>query len=163
MATAARELSRFILPARARARQVSSDNISLKLALADRIADLPAIETVERDPNGGSRSVDVFVRPASAAARKQHLPVLLCEIGSAGIVVHGLSNPDRHQVLSRGWGRLSRDGVLLFLPRDELELETAWRILLRAHESLSDSSAAAIPVRTAWFDELPGFSRTNLN
>lgn len=157
------ETSRFILPARVRTGQAQNDSISARLALADRIADLPGIETTELDRDGRTWSVDVFVRLPVYSIRKQRPPMLLCRIGADGIVAFGLSNPDRHQVLSRGWGRLHSDGVMLFLPRDEGELDMTWNILFRAYESLTNSSAAAVPVRAAWFDELPSFSRTNLN
>ena len=162
MATPAREISRFILPVRARTRQAAENPISARLALADRIADLAEIETAEHDPDGGSRKVDVFIRQPATSIRKQRPPMLLCRIGNDGIVAFGLSNADRHQVLSRGWGRLHRDGVQLFLPRDENELEMTWTILLRAYQSLTETSAAAVPLRVAWFDDLPSFSRTNL-
>lgn len=163
MATPAREISRFILPVRARTRQAAENHISARLGLADRIADLPDIETRDHDLNGGSRLVDVFVRQPTKSIRKQRPPALLCRIGHDGVVAFGLSNADRHQVLSRGWGKLHQDGVLLFLPRDDDELETTWSILLRAYRSLTDTSAAAFPMRAAWFDDLPSFSRTNLN
>ncbi|NIV18695.1 MAG: hypothetical protein GWN47_09895 [Woeseiaceae bacterium] len=162
MAMPTRDISRFILPVRVRTRQAVENHISVRLALAGRMADLPEIETADHDPDGVSRSVDVFVRGPVRSIRKQRPPALLCRIAHDGIVVFGLGNSDRHQVLSRGWGRLHRDGVLLFLPRGEDELETTWSILLRAYRSLTDTSAAAVPVRTAWFDDLPSFSRTNL-
>jgi hypothetical protein len=163
MATSAREISRFILPFRVRVRQAPDDSMSARLSLADRIADLAGVETSEPEPASGSWAVDVCVRHPVAPLRKQRPPMLLCRIASDGIVAYGLGNVDRHQVLSRGWGRLHRDGVLLFLPRGEDELETVWSILIRAYESLKCASAAAIPVRTAWFDELPIYSRTNLS
>lgn len=163
MSTAARDVSRFILPVRVQARQARDDSLAARLALADRIADLPGIHATDHDPNGGSWSVDVFVTQGAPSIRKQRPAKLLCRIGHDGIVAFGLSNADRHQVLSRGWGRPHGDGVMLFLPRDEDELEMAWDILFRAYETMMCESAAAIPVRTAWFDGMPSFSRTNLN
>ena len=163
MAVLARDISRSRLPARIRVKSAPDDSIASRLALADRIAQLPGIETVEDRWDSTLRSVDVFLRRQPVSLRKQWPPTRLCSISVKGISVYGLSDPDRHQVLSRGWGRLAQDGVLMFLPRDEAELDVCWDVLQRAYHSLIQASAQTAPVRTiVWGGNLPRFSRTTL-
>ena len=137
-------------------------NISARLSLADRIADLPDVYVVDHEPDGGEMRVDVYLGKREAVQRRQAAPTMLCIIGAGGIVVHGLADVDRHQVLSRRWGRLRRQGVLLYLPRDEEELEIVWRILERACKALVTKEVTGRPPRRALVYELPRFSRTNL-
>lgn len=162
LATRAREISRFSVPVRTHELQARDNSIHARLALADRIADLPRIQAVDHEPAGGWRNVEVLLMPLVSSARKRRPPALLCHIGADGIVLYGLSNSERAQVLSHGWGQLFGDNMLLFLPRDDQELETVWRILRRAYESLVDASAAAVPVGSARFGVVPNSSRTNL-
>lgn len=163
MATRAHDICFPILPVQARTMQAHDSNIPAKLALADRIADLPGIEVADHDPAGVSRNVDVLLQPPVTSLRKKRQPMLLASIGCDHMVVYGLHDTDRHRVLLRGWGRPHRNGVLLCLPRDDGQLDIAWSILRRAYDAMTDASAAAVPVRAAWFDGLPRFSRTNLN
>jgi len=161
MATAADELTRFNLPVRIRTGKANADSIAARLALADRIADLAGTITEDHDATLPC-SVDVYLRAPLISIRKRVPDLLLCNIGSDGVRVHGLDDWDRHQVVVRGWGRLLRDGVLLFMPRDTEELEVCWSLLLRAYRSLTDCSAKARPARTMWDGDLPRFSRTTL-
>jgi hypothetical protein len=163
MATRARDISSLILPVRARLVQACDEGIPVKLALADYIADLPGIRVVDQDPVDGFRKVDVQYHPPATSRHKRRRPMFLCRVGSDSIVISGLNDRDRHQVLSRGWGRLHPAGISLYLPRDEQELDIAWRILSHAYDALVEASASAMHERAAWIDDLPRYSRTNLN
>ena len=100
--------------------------------------------------------------PAASLRERQPAP-LFCSIHHDGIGVHGLTDRDRYQVLVRGWGRLARDSVFLYMPRDAGELEVCWEILQRAYRSLIQSSAQnSLMRRSAWSDNLQRFSRTTL-
>lgn len=162
MATPAYAISQSILPDRVRTRQASDNAISIRLALAERIAGLPMAKAVDHGPVGDWAHVDVVVTPETASLRKTPDPVLLCSIGTNGIVVHGLTDQSRHRVLSRGWGRLHGSNTLLFLPRDDEELDTVWSLLFSAYNHLVSRSAAALPARSARLSRLPSFSRTSL-
>ena len=162
MATPAFVISQSILPDRARLRQASSNDLAVRLKLAERIASLSDVRVFDHDPNGDWTNVDVVVTPQSRSFRKEPEPVLLCSIAADGIVVHGLNDASRHRVLSRGWGRLHGSNTLLFMPRDEDELETVWSLLLSAHQFLINASAAAVSVHVARRARLPSFSRTSL-
>lgn len=82
-----------------------------------------------------------------------------CRIDNSGIVVQGLDEWDKHQVLRGGWGRLGRGYVLLHLPRDDEELEVCWNLLQRACHNQIDSSLPRSPLPAARW---PRFSRTPL-
>ncbi len=163
MATAAGELFRFHLPTRIRTKQAPVDNISPRLELADRIAGLPGIQTVEDNSATLPCCVDVYLGAPAVSLRKQRPAMLLCRISHDGVAVHGLSDRDRHQVLSRGWGWLKENRVVLFLPRDSEDLEVCWEIVQHAYYSLIEFSRQARPVRIAtWPNGLPRVSRTSL-
>jgi len=163
MAILALEPTLFQLPARSRSKQTSADVLSARLALAERISELPDIETVEDAEATVPWSVDVYVKVPTRSLRKRQPPVLFCRIGRDGVGVYGLGNSDRHQALSRGWGKLARDSVTLHFPRDVTELDVCWDLLQRAYRSLIQSSAQSSPRRSvAWAGDLPSFSRTTL-
>ena len=161
MATAAREVTRFRLPSRIRAKTATANTIPARLGLADRIANLPGVHVVEQEHGSLPCGVDVFLSEPDTR-RKRRPALLFCSMSATAIEVHGLDNWDRYQVLARGWGRLDGRGVQLFMPRDEDEMEQCWAILLRAYQSSIHASAAAAPERFAWFDRLPSYSRTSL-
>jgi hypothetical protein len=162
VATPAQAIGRIHLPARIRAKTTPETGFSSRLALADRIAELPDIQTVENGADTLPCCVDVYLCKQSWSARKQQAPPLLCSISKEGVAIRGLSNWDKHRVLCGGWGRLERDHVIAFLPRDEMELEVCWSILQRAYDSLSAASVGAPLMRPASVLDLPRFSRTTL-
>ncbi len=155
MAIAAIKLDRYYLPSRIRTKNPSTDGGSCRLALADRIASLPGIRTQELGNDTLSCRVKVYLQEPTAAP-------LLCTIDVSGIEVYGLTEWDRHQVLRSGWGRLQRDHVLLYPPRDVEELDMCCGILKRAHQHLSKISSNAPCARKSPLRELPKFSRTTL-
>jgi len=162
MATPAYEMEHYHLPARIRANKATADDLGCRLGLADRIAGLPGISTVEELGDTLPCRVRVYFQAPSVSIRRQHPALPLCTIGRDGIVIHGLSEWDRHQVLRGGWGRLEQDHVLIFLPRDDEELEVCWAVLQRAYGCLSKVSAVLPMVRTVSPWDLPRVSRTTL-
>ena len=162
MATPAQDLKHYHLPRRIRAERASDNGFACRLSLADRIASLPNIHSVENATDTLPGRVDVYLQAPSRSIRRQHDAHLLCTIGRDGVQVYGLREWDRHQVLRGGWGRLERDHVLIFLPRNSEELEVCWGMLQRAYQYLSTVSAAAPLVRKTYPWDLPSFSRTTL-
>lgn len=162
MASRVQDVNYLILPIRSRIMQAPDSNILTKLSLADRIAGLADVHVVDHEPAGGQLRVDVYLGKREAVQRKQPEPTMFCSIGADGIVVHGLADVDRHQVLSRRWGRLHGQGVLLYMPRDADELDIVWRILERACAALVTAAVTGRSPRRALVYELPRFSRTNL-
>lgn len=163
MVAVALESTHFLLPVRIRSKKASADALAARLALAERLADLPDIKTVEDTTGTVPWSVEVHLQVPAVSIFRQPRTVLFCCMSRDGIGVHGLSDRDRYQVLSRGWGKLARDGVLLYHPRDAGELDVCWDVLQRARRSLIQSSAQSSPARSvAWAGDLPRFSRTTL-
>lgn len=154
---------RLELRTRVQTRVADGDGFSCRIALADRIATLPNIRVVEASPDALPCRVDVYLHRKHTSAHKQQMPVLFCSISRDGVAVYGLSNGERHQVLCHRWGWLERDRVVVFLPRDDEELEVCWAILQRAYGCLSETSAQSPRLRMSvpqW--DLPRYSRTKL-
>ena len=162
MATTAQDLEHYQLPARIRAKKEPDDSLACRLSLADRIAGLANIHSVENVTDTLPCRVDIYLQVPSVSIRRQHDAYLLCTIGRDGVHLHGLSEWDRHQVLRGGWGRLEHDHVLIFLPRNNEELEVCWEMLQRAYQNLSSVSATGPLVRKSHPWDLPRFSRTAL-
>jgi hypothetical protein len=162
MAAAALKLKHYHLPARIRAKKAHDNSFSCRLALADRIADLAGIETVEDSDDGLPGRVNVYLQAPSTSLRREHAALLLCKIAGDGIEVHGLDEWDRHQVLRGGWGRLQQGHVFMHPPRDYEELEVCWGVIQRAYTFLTDVSARAPLARKVASRALPRFSRTAL-
>lgn len=160
MLSAARERGRFVLPARVRSGKTPADDFSSRLALADRIAELPGIRTIEQESGTLPCRVDVYLGEHTGAVRKEQAPLLLCSISREGIEIQGLSDWDKYQVLCKAWGKLHRDRVLIYLPRDSGELEICWSILQHAYRFLIKASDLAPSPRTIASWDLPRFSRT---
>jgi hypothetical protein len=163
MAEPALESTQFHLPVRIRSRRASAADLDIRLALAEHLSDLPELTAAEAADTTVPWSVDMYLQTPAASPCERRPASLFCSVRHDGIGVHGLSDRDRYQVLARGWGRLARDSVILYMPRDVGELEVCWEILQRAYRSLIQSSVRNSPMRrSAWSDNLPRFSRTTL-
>lgn len=137
MARLSHQRDRFKLPTRIRSRKNDAGGIPLRLALIDRIADLSGIETVERRDDTLPRQVDVYLRHDSTdRGRKPRPAPLLCSLNRNGVLVGGLDPWAKHQVVSHGWGKLTLNQVLIFLPRNNTELDVVWKIFRRAYDNL---------------------------
>jgi len=130
----------------------STDEFAPRLLLAHRIAELPGAKVVDIDNNGGPFTVQVYLTPGAEKNAGASSDRLFAQISHDGIVVNGLQNSDKHQVLSRGWGKLRKRAVVLYMPRNLQELEICWEILQRAFYRLSESGEnASLPVFVADF------------
>ncbi len=156
------EQPHFEVPARIRDERSPADGHEARLLLADRIAGLPNIRTVDNGPEALPSSVTVYLSNEHGPARKRTPPVTLCVIRRDGLTLHGLGPEERRHLLSRGWGTVDRDRLQLFLPRDEQEVEVCWMILQHAHCALLNLSASSPGLRHAFHGGLPKFSRTTL-
>lgn len=164
MATPSQKPLPFKLRARLRNRRRASNELQMRTELIDRIGDLRGIETVERRDDTVPCQVDVYLkRDPADRVRKVQSPPLLYSLNCHGVMVSGLDRWARHQVLSRGWGKLIFDQVLVFLPRDNKELDVVWKILQRAYNNLFVSSARerGSQVLSTW--DWPKISRTTLH
>jgi len=162
MATPARELRRYRLPARIRSKMAPDGGISFRLALADRIADLPGIQVVDDYTDTQPCSARIYLECPAVSSRNRPAPVLLGSIRRHKLEIQGLNDWDKYQVLSSGWGKVRRDHVAIYLPRDDGELEVCWRILCRAYQSLSEALARIPRLAGATRWDLPRFSRETL-
>ncbi len=155
--------ARFKLPARIRGKRDTSDDLEARMALIDRIADLPGIETVERNYDTFPGRVDIYLRPDTSSRLLAREPArLLCGLDRNGVSVSGLSRWERYQVLANGWGKLIDDQVCVYLPRDHKEVEIVWSVIRRAYERMfgPPTPESGSVVISTW--DLPRFSRTSL-
>ena len=163
MAKTTKKPTRFKLPARIRNNRNSAADFSPRMALIDRIADLPGVETVERNDETIPRRVEIYLRrDATDRVLKRKAPRLLCSLDCNGVTISGLSRWERYQVLVNGWGKLVDDQVCIYLPRDRKELEIVWSVVQRAFDKLIGPlvpEAGSLVVST-W--DWPRFSRTSL-
>lgn len=163
MAKTTQSAARFTLPARIRSKRKASGDVPVRMALIDRIADLPGIETVERNDDIIPRRVEIYLRgEASDRVLKRKAPRRLCGLDANGVTLSGLSPWERHQVLANGWGKLVDDQVCVYLPRDHSELEIVWSVIRRAYERLigplTPESGSLVVSTWDWLR----FSRTSL-
>lgn len=163
MVTAPDTPRRFQLPARIRANATAAEALPSRLLLADRISELPGVEAVECDGDILPRRINIYVRDATAGRTGRNPERgLLCRLSANGISIFGLDDWAKHQVIMRGWGKLLQDRVLVFLPRNESELDICWRILRQAYDSVFHRSAGLPGNGYPVAQRLPGFSRTTL-
>jgi hypothetical protein len=153
---------RFCLPARIRTRLVPEPVPQADRELASRLAGLPRAQTTEDQHLAHARTLSVFLRQFGSSDGDGQPAILLCRIGSEGISVEGLSDNERHQVLSRGWGSLEKRRVRLFPPRDDEELEVCWSILCRAYHSILSTPVDSPTAPRVSVADLPEVSRTSL-
>jgi hypothetical protein len=156
------EQPRFEVPARIRDEGSFADSHHAGLLLADRIAAMPCIRTVENGGEALPSSVAVYLDEGRAPARKRMPPVTLCVIRRNDLTVYGLDLEDRRHLVTRGWGEAEHDRVRMFLPRDEREVDILWTILQHAHCALLNPSARSTVARHRVNGDLPRFSRTTL-
>ena len=137
MARTTNKTARFTLPVRIRNKRKSSGDLSARMALIDRIADLPGIETVERNDEIFPPRVEICLRRDAADRVLKRKPLqLLCSLDCNGVFLSGLNRWERYQVLAKGWGKLVDDQVCVHLPRDSKELEIVWSVFHRAYVRL---------------------------
>lgn len=153
MATPAFDLVRLQLPTRIRASTAANNGIAYRYLLADRSTALPNIKIVRDNASGLPCDVSLYL---------QEPEILLGHFGAGGIRLRGLSDADRHRLVAKGWARLTADGVIIFLPRNDRELEICWNIVFHAYSSITESSARVPRVQSSKYGNTPRFSRTSL-
>jgi hypothetical protein len=68
---------------------------------------------------------------------------LLCHIDINGILLPHLSAADAKEVVDKGWGFCEDSANIVLLPRDWIEVEIVWRVVLLAYRYLTSSSAVS--------------------
>ena len=161
MATPAYDIPRFVLPVRIRSKPSQPALTAPEAELAKRVAELPGVQIIGSDAHHAATAC-IHLAGRETAFRNPSPPVLFCRFGSTGISVEGLTDAERYQVLSRGWGRLEHHRIRLFTPRDEGDLEACWSILLRAYNTITRAPAGLHVAPQVLPDNLPKPSRTSL-
>ena len=163
MTKTSKKAARLTLPARIRNKQKSSGDFAARMALIDRIADLPGIETVERNDEDIPGRVEIYFRRETSDRVLKRKPARqLCCLDCNCVTVSGLSRWERYQVMTNGWGKLINGQACVYLPRDHEDLEIVWSVIRQAYgrftgRTTPESGSAVV---STW--DFPRFSRTSL-
>lgn len=103
------------------------------LFIAERIEHLPGVwSEIVNAPDCGL-SADLYINSAYMPRLRHENPYLMCHIDHDGILLQQMSLPDREEIQRKGWSVRREDSIRVFLPRDEIEMEIAWRIVSLAY------------------------------
>jgi hypothetical protein len=139
MAVSAIDQADFRLPPRIRSKPGPEPVDSARFMLAERIADLPFVQTVEDDFGVLPGTVGAFLKLDVTSIRQREPAVLFCRISHSGISVEGLTDAERHD-----------------------DLEICWGILYRAYHSIINTPVRSATMPRANVVDLPEISRTSL-
>ena len=127
--------------------------------LSRRISSLPGVSAKCTVLDDGAVVTDHIIDPAYVLRSSYCAPRLLCHIDCEGISLPQLDPGDDAEVLLKGWASGAEDGITMFLPRDSIEMEIAWRIILRAYQYQASRPPRIRGVRKA-APELPKCAAT---
>jgi hypothetical protein len=127
--------------------------------LAERLKNLPGISQNYTLLADNTSAEDYFIESSYVLRCSCSKPQLFCHIDHDGILLPGISPLDKEQVLQKEWATRADDSVNVFLPRDSIEMEIAWRIVLLAYQFWTSAQARSCAGQT---DQpiLPTFSST---
>lgn len=111
--------------------------------LAGRIAALPGITSSCTILPDGTTATDFFIDPLYVLRNDCSNRQLMCHIDIDGILLPHIGPVDRAEVILKGWSSRDEDALTMFLPRDSIEMEIAWRIVLLVYQYLSSRPVAA--------------------
>jgi hypothetical protein len=127
--------------------------------LSERISALPGIRTIRTVLDDGVIAMDHFIDADYVLRSRYCGPHLLCHIDLEGISLAQLDPVDKEEVVFKGWASHAGDEIVLHLPRDSIEMEVAWRIILRAYQYLA-SRPRESRFRQKTAPDLPKFAST---
>ena len=105
--------------------------------LSERISALPGVTSTSTILDDGAAATDHFLDAAYILRYTYSGPRLLCHVDLEGISVPELDPVDKAEIVYKGWASRAEDEITLYLPRDSIEMEIAWRIILRAYQFLA--------------------------
>lgn len=111
--------------------------------LTERIEALPGIKVEHALLPDNTLTTDHFIEGAYILRDARTAPHLLCHIDNDGILIPDMSPLDTEQVMRKGWASCVDEAVVLFLPRDDIEMEVSWRIVLLAYQFLTSPQSGA--------------------
>lgn len=111
--------------------------------LIGRLDALPGVQQENALLADGSLATDhfiehYFVRCFPCVSRQ-----LFCHIDINGILLPHLPAEDAKELAHKGWGSCEDSANTVLLPRDWIEVEIVWRVVLLAYRYLTSSSAVS--------------------
>lgn len=111
--------------------------------LAGRIAALPGITNSCTTLPDGTTATDFFIDPMYVLRSTCSNRQLMCHIDVDGILLPHIGPVDRAEVILKGWALRDDEALTLFLPRDSIEMEIAWQVVLLVYKYLSSKPITA--------------------
>ncbi len=105
--------------------------------LTGRIGALPGIAAIRSVLDDGATATDYFVDEAYVMRHPCNGPQHFCRVDMDGISLPQLDPGDRSEIVLKGWAARADDMTVVYLPRDSIEMEIAWQILLQAYQYLA--------------------------
>lgn len=147
------QLPQVLLPKRLPDRSSAFEGVSAALAgpmLADhselfgRIDALPGVHSVVTGVSGQATMRDYYLDRDHVGGGASAFPYPFCRIDEQAIVLLNLAPPDKDEVLRKGWGTADGETLCVFLPRDTIETEVAWRVILLSYRFQTTRAAATV-------------------
>ena len=109
--------------------------------LAERIGGLPGVMASCTSLPDGSTATDHFIDDVYVLRSVRSGPQLFCHIDRDGLMLPELATVDKAEIVNKGWASRVDDWITVFLPRDSVEMEISWRIVLLAYRYLTTRPA----------------------
>jgi hypothetical protein len=100
---------------------------------AERIERLPGVRSEITSATNNRIAADFYIESAYMPRLRHADPYLMCHIDNGGIQLQQISLPDRDEIRRKGWSMHTEDSICVFLPRDGIEIEVAWRVVALAY------------------------------
>lgn len=101
--------------------------------LTERIEALPGVWSNRTSLPDGTVATDFFIESSVLLRQHRSKQNLMCHIDGDGIFLPRVSTSDTEEILMKGWGIRAGKSIRVFLPRDRIEKEIAWRVILLAY------------------------------
>jgi hypothetical protein len=137
-----RRLAAVVVATDARNGSVESTLQPNTFGLAGRIEALPGIRPAHTLLADGSLATSYFLDWPYLFRCTLGDAQLLCHVDCSGIMLPKLEAPDKEEVMRKGWVCCPEAPVMLFLPRNDIEMETLWQIVLLGYRFLTSRQAA---------------------
>jgi hypothetical protein len=99
-----------------------------------RLGALPGVHAELVTSADGETVMDFYIDADYLIGTIRDDPCLLCGIGSQGIDKLKLLPEDANEVVRKQWGTATDETLRIYLPRDAIEMEMIWRIILLAYQ-----------------------------
>lgn len=102
--------------------------------LVERIQALPGVYSEAMTISHSDTATACYIDGEYVVRTLREDPYLLCKIDGHGIEQVKLAQSDADEVIRKGWGMPFGESLCIYPPRDVIEMEIAWRVILLAYQ-----------------------------